>query len=271
MKKRVFGAVAVTAVLLLAGCSASEPAPSASTTENATTDEVTLYIVRHGRTMLNTTHRAQGWSDAVLTPEGEEVVKAAGRGLKDVDFQAAYSSDSGRAIQTAELILAESATSDDLALAHDSRLREFNFGTFEGELSHDVYTLLAERAGAGQSAEEYEATVTPQVLADSMAALDKENPDAAKNWPAEDYQQITARLKDAVDDIVDEEAARGDGNVLIVSHGLSISALFASLFPDYRIPEGGLKNASVSILKYKDGAFALESLNDLSYVEKGTR
>lgn len=41
--------------------------------------------------MLNTTDRVQGWSDAVLTPAGEEVVTAAGVGLKDVDFQAVYS------------------------------------------------------------------------------------------------------------------------------------------------------------------------------------
>ena len=35
-------------------------------------EELTLYIVRHGKTMLNTTDRVQGWSDAVLTPEGEK-------------------------------------------------------------------------------------------------------------------------------------------------------------------------------------------------------
>jgi broad specificity phosphatase PhoE len=55
--------------------------------------------------MLNTTDRVQGWSDAVLTPAGEEVVRQAGIGLKDIEFQNAYSSDSGRAIQTAEIII----------------------------------------------------------------------------------------------------------------------------------------------------------------------
>lgn len=57
--------------------------------------------------MLNTTDRVQGWSDAPLTPAGEEVVSAAGRGMADIDFQAAYSSASGRAYQTAELILSK--------------------------------------------------------------------------------------------------------------------------------------------------------------------
>ena len=57
--------------------------------------------------------------------------------------------------------------------------------------------------------------------------------------------------------------------MLVVSHGLSISALLDTLIPDFKVPEGGLKNASVQILKYKDGEYTLEAVNDLSYVEKG--
>lgn len=86
--------------LVLTGCqsggtSASSTnettAPSSSVAKGEVADELTLYVVRHGKTMLNTTDRVQGWSDAVLTLAGEEVVTAAGVGLKDVDFQAVYS------------------------------------------------------------------------------------------------------------------------------------------------------------------------------------
>ena len=63
----------------------------------------------------------------------------------------------------------------------------------------------------------------------------------------------------------------GSGNVLIASHGLSISALLATLFDDYKIPEGGLKNASVCTVKYKDGKYTLDKVNDLSYVEAGQK
>ena len=38
---------------------------------------------------------------------------------------------------------------------------------------------------------------------------------------------------------------------LVVSHGLSISALLATLFDDFKVPEGGLKNASVTTIHYK--------------------
>ena len=32
-----------------------------------------LYLVRHGKTVFNTTGRLQGWSDSPLTPEGCQV------------------------------------------------------------------------------------------------------------------------------------------------------------------------------------------------------
>jgi len=61
----------------------------------------------------------------------------------------------------------------------------------------------------------------------------------------------------------------GTGNILVTSHGLSISALLDTLFEEFEVPEGGLKNASVNIIKYKDGKYTLESVNDMSYVEAG--
>ena len=55
--------------------------------------DVNLYVTRHGKTMFNNVHRAQGWSDTPLTKPGIEVAEQLGRGLKDVNFIAAYSSD----------------------------------------------------------------------------------------------------------------------------------------------------------------------------------
>ena len=58
--------------------------------------ETTLYIVRHGKTMFNTIERVQGWCDTPLTKQGQEGIHYLGRGLKNVDFSFAYSSDSLR-------------------------------------------------------------------------------------------------------------------------------------------------------------------------------
>lgn len=38
---------------------------------------------------------------------------------------------------------------------------------------------------------------------------------------------------------------------------------------DYEKPEGGFKNASVSIIKYKNGKYTLDKVGSLEYIEKG--
>ncbi|MCB5954421.1 histidine phosphatase family protein [Enterococcus sp. CWB-B31] len=267
--KKMFKVIGVLGLSLLfaTGCG-NQAEEGEKTTTAEKPEELTIYVVRHGKTMLNTTDRVQGWSDAVLTPAGEEVVTAAGIGLKDVDFQSAYSSDSGRAMQTAKMILAENATASELPLNADERFREFNFGTYEGDLNHTMWQDIADDQGV--TLEEFMKNMTPESFADSVAKLDEGRDEEGLNWPAEDYETITARLTAGLDDLVKKELdTEGSGNVLVVSHGLSISALLDTLFDDFEIPEGGLKNASVCTIVYKDGSYTLDKVNDLSYIEKG--
>ncbi|AYW49356.1 histidine phosphatase family protein [Tetragenococcus halophilus] len=275
--------IALSFVMLLSACQneantqANQTAQTTESTEETSNqeDELTLYIVRHGKTMLNTTDRVQGWSDAVLTPAGEEVVTNAGVGLKDIDFQDAYSSDSGRAIQTADLILDENEQTNEIQVQKDSGLREFNFGTYEGDLNDSMWQDVADEQGV--TLEEFQANMDPEVFADSVAKLDKEqmeenNVEEEINWPAEDYETISDRLTNSLDQIVaDETQENGSGNVLITSHGLSITALLDTLFDDFKAPADGLDNASVNIIKYKDGDYSLESVNDMSYAEQGEK
>lgn len=277
MKQTVLKAVTfLMSITLLAGCgaqgvaSSSEEVSQPLSTASVAVEPgiVTFYIVRHGKTMLNTTDRVQGWSDAVLTPAGEEVVTDAGKGLKDVVFTSAYSSDSGRAIQTANLILEQNTESSEVPLQTDPRFREFNFGSYEGDLNETMWTDIAE--SQGKTLEEWQAAgVSPKDFANSVAQLDKERALEGSNWPAEDYVTITTRLKSGLDELAETESQNGDCNVLLVSHGLSISALVDTISPGYEIPGGGLKNASVTKITYKDGVYTIEDINDVSYIEAG--
>lgn len=284
MKKLLIkSSIALSFVMLLSACQneantqANQAAQTTESTEETSNqeDELTLYIVRHGKTMLNTTDRVQGWSDAVLTPAGEEVVTNAGVGLKDIDFQNAYSSDSGRAIQTADLILDENEQTNEIQVQKDSGLREFNFGTYEGDLNDSMWQDVADEQGV--TLEEFQANMDPEVFADSVAKLDKEqmeenNVEEEINWPAEDYETISDRLTESLDQIVaDETQENGSGNVLVTSHGLSITALLDTLFDGFEAPADGLDNASVNIIKYKDNDYSLESVNDMSYAEQGEK
>ncbi|MFC0179337.1 histidine phosphatase family protein [Thorsellia kenyensis] len=251
--------------ILLSAC--STPMQSRSVDK-----EVEIYLVRHGKTMLNTTDRVQGWSDAVLTPEGEEVVNTVAVGLQDVPFVGAFSSDSGRSVQTAELILAKNQTSNQLVVQKDWRMREFNFGTYEGDLNHNMWSDIAKHQGMTFD-EWFNSDVSPREFADSVAALEKvkmakeKNPPS--NWPAEDYATITKRLRAGIEEIAKQSADQGGGPILVVSHGLSIGALVDNLKGGYQLPAGGIKNASVTKIHYKNGQFEVKEIGDVSYLEKG--
>ncbi len=96
--------------------------------------KVRLYLVRHGKTMFNTIGRAQGWSDTPLTAEGERGIQELGIGLREsgLQFERAYSSDSGRTIQTMGIILEELGLQGKIPYRMDKRIREWCFGSFDG-------------------------------------------------------------------------------------------------------------------------------------------
>ncbi|WP_207694884.1 histidine phosphatase family protein [Enterococcus sp. DIV0212c] len=274
--KKMFVGVALLS-MVLAGCSSNETAKEEKNTDTAKKDntEVVIYLARHGKTMLNTVDRSQGWIDAPLTPAGVEVAEQLGKGLSDVKFDKVVTSDSGRAIETAELVLKnngqEKLTKE---MTKDKRLREYNFGTYEGLMNEEMLTAVAKEQG--KTYEEYnewmkEVGFYKGIIdfADVLSDLDKKNVEEGVNWPAEDSKTIVARLTAGLDDLVKDAEKEGANNVLVVSHGMSIITLLGELDENADLPDGGLKNASVSKVTYKDGKYTVDSVNDLSYVEKG--
>ncbi|PCZ88098.1 histidine phosphatase family protein, partial [Listeria monocytogenes] len=91
------------------------------------TGKLNVYLVRHGKTMFNTSRRVQGWSDTPLTNEGIEVAEFLGRGLREIPFDAVYTSDRGRTIETAGIVLRESNQAH-LEINELRDFREFGFG-----------------------------------------------------------------------------------------------------------------------------------------------
>lgn len=85
-----------------------------------------LTLVRHGVTEWNTLGRWQGHSDNHLSEAGERQARLLARRLRDEPFDVVYSSDLARARRTAELALPGAA------VRVDARLREVNFGEFDG-------------------------------------------------------------------------------------------------------------------------------------------
>lgn len=52
-------------------------------------NKLKIYLVRHGRTMMNTLYRMQGWCDSPLTPKGHADAQALGKGLNGIVFDSA--------------------------------------------------------------------------------------------------------------------------------------------------------------------------------------
>jgi len=84
---------------------------------------------------------------------------------------------------------------------------------------------------------------------------------------AEDWKTFSTRIKRELDNISEETAQNGGGNVLVVSHGITITSLVDMIDSSKIIL--GLENASVTKIIYKDGKYTIESVGDMSYVEKG--
>ncbi|MGE7880384.1 histidine phosphatase family protein [Bacillus sp. NPDC094077] len=218
---------------------------------------VTLYVTRHGKTILNANHRAQGWADSPLVEKGVEVAANLGTGLKGIHFTNVYSSDSGRAIETANLVLKYSEQSK-LKLEKRKDLRELNFGTFEGEKLENMWDAIGKAAGV-TSLEELMKFSIEEIINLIRAA------DPTKQ--AEDWEVFSTRIKTEIHNISEEAAQSGGGNVLVVVHGLMITALIEML--DCSKTKLGVENASVTKILYKDGEYIVESVGDMSYVEKG--
>src|SRR5215217_8566820 len=87
-----------------------------------------LILLRHGETEWNALGLLQGHRDSPLSAEGLRQADALAARLATVSFSALYSSDLGRALQTAGRIAARTGHQ----VHADARLRERGLGVLEG-------------------------------------------------------------------------------------------------------------------------------------------
>lgn len=95
----------------------------------------TFYIIRHGQTEWNLKKIIQGHKDSPLTEKGILIAKQHAEELRNIKFDAVFSSDSLRAKQTADIV----ALGKNIAVKTTQLLRERNFGKYEGK-SLDIFT-----------------------------------------------------------------------------------------------------------------------------------
>ncbi|WP_461224403.1 histidine phosphatase family protein [Lacticaseibacillus suihuaensis] len=195
---------------------------------------VHLYLVRHGETPMNKAQRLQGFTDAPLTAKGLGQAARLGELLAPVAFTAAYSSDRRRAVATARQILAQHP--DAPALHQVAGLREYYFGGLEGTSNWGLMMGSLRRYGVATMAQVWTGAERFPRLIRNFQRMDP-------TGQAESLPALCQRVHAAVAGIV---AASADGaNVLIVAHGVVLSALVYQLAPQ-KLPATLLKNTSVT-------------------------
>lgn len=193
-------------------------------------------FVRHGETPWNAERRLQGHLDIPLNDHGLTQAAAAASGLLGQGIVAIYSSDLGRARQTAAIAAARLG----LPVRHLFALRERHFGAFQG-LTYDE---------------------AASVYPDCFRRFQQRDPEHA---PAggESLRQLAQRITQALSAIAEQHPAQ---TVLVVAHGgvLDIVHRLASgrdlaAARDFAIP-----NAALNWLRYQpqQQAWTLESWAD---------
>src|SRR5579872_1469780 len=90
-----------------------------------------LVLVRHGQSQWNMENRFTGWVDVSITPLGAEEAHRAGRELKGIRFDAAFTSGLKRAQETLKILL-EEAGQPGLPVEKDRALNERHYGDLQG-------------------------------------------------------------------------------------------------------------------------------------------
>lgn len=226
-------------------------------------DEVTIYLIRHGKTFFNTTGQVQGFADSPLTDKGISQAKKLGTGLKDVTFDLAYSGDLGRQRNTAKLILSKNDNKKPKLMEHDG-FKEWNYGGYEGKTDKEMWTPIFEANGfkLDDDWSDYDKLVE-KIGDDGIANAIAEN-DPLK--AAENYDEITTRGKAAMAKVIKDAKKTNAKNVMIVSSGGMIPTLLELLTPNEYNGEM-MDNCSVTTLNYKDGKYTLDKIGDTQYIE----
>lgn len=206
---------------------------------------VVFYIVRHGQTLLNSLYRAQGWTDSPLTSAGENTAKKLGSALKEIDFDAAYTSDLSRAAQTAELVLSASGNTS-IPIQKDIRLREWCLGSMEAETNASLTKSVSGWLGGVSTFSEFNKRL-PDV---ASAILEHDT-----TGMAEPFNQITNRLQAALIDIAKTKTQKERYNVLLVTHAFAIKTLFYLFNPECLCKFETVENSTVYQLIYDGNHF----------------
>jgi probable phosphoglycerate mutase len=197
-----------------------------------------IFLIRHGETVWNTEKIIQGHLDSPLTEMGITQIKALANHLKSQSFAALYSSDLGRAYQTAQGI----SEKIKLPIRVDQRLRERNLGIFQGILKKELKEKYPEESRC------YDANDANYVIPNG-----------------ESLKQLNKRCVECFEEIVQKQVGK---RILVVTHNGVLVTLFKHTMqlPLEMRPRFVSSNSSINVFSYQNKSWLLERLGDLSHL-----
>ena len=206
---------------------------------NKDKETLKLYIVRHGETEWNVIKRFQGQLNTPLTEKGMEKLRKTGKKLENVLFDEVYTSELGRTVASAEIILNENNgyKNSKLELQKLAELNEVYFGVWQGLTYEEVFLKYPEEGNNYfYNVKNYK----------------------AENVEAEKLEDALERFLKGINKILDSHES---GNILVVTHGTVLEMFMNYVANDsiFDIDERTLMgNGDYKVFSYKDGKFQEE-------------
>jgi 2,3-bisphosphoglycerate-dependent phosphoglycerate mutase len=197
-----------------------------------------LYAVRHGETEWNLMGRQQGHLDSPLTENGIRQAQFLAGGLIKRRIDILFSSDLGRAMQTAKIIADRLC----LDIHADARLREIHLGIMQGLTRKEFEERHPEEA----------------------AQIYSGNPDYVLPG-GESLGEMFARHVSCAEEIAANNAGK---NILIVGHGGVLRSFFhrAANTPIGRPRRYSLYNASINAFLISNGEWRLSTWGEIGHL-----
>jgi 2,3-bisphosphoglycerate-dependent phosphoglycerate mutase len=196
-----------------------------------------LWLVRHGETDWNAEGRVQGHEDIALNANGIAQGERLASRLNGQRFDAVYSSDLSRALETARSVAQKLEGRP--SVRTDTRWREQHLGAAQG-LTHDEITA--------------QGITRPKTYLEAFAG-------------GESRTQLLERVRDPLAELF---AAHTGQRVLVVSHGGTLRAVIHLLMGDleFRLRLYGFDNTAISRVQMTAlDRGVLVTLNDGAHLE----
>lgn len=202
-----------------------------------------IYLVRHTQTVGNIEKRLSGRTDFELTLDGKKYVEKLTNRLKNIKFDKAYSSISGRAVKTIEPI----CKLQGLEIEKTDKLCEMDFGIYDGLKWEEVNKI------------------NPKI---------KQTQDEINEIAGIPDQESTEEVANRMFSFIKTVSIQNAGKVILMSsHGVAIEAFIRKVnhekFSENK-EANSQKNTAINIIEYdieKDN-FEVTLLNDFSHLKE---